>query len=241
MTTALRLPRVVLAGVFAAITFAFLGFSLMLGSTAAHAHDELVGYTAEQNATGTVELTFSFNNTIMDVGAQVIAMHDNGTDLADGAPVISGRDVIQRLVADLPEGQASVAWRVVSSDGHPISEVFTLNIAADGAVQLKQGAPENNAVDPDTDTPDNATPDDSASGDNGQKNGAQDDATGTDQAGIQPISGVESTGIPVGGLIGIGAAVVAIILVVVLLARRGKKSGAANTDAADTEEPGSES
>ena len=43
--------------------------------------------------------------------------------------------MVQPLAADLPEGDYTIAWRVVSSDGHPIEGAFTLQAAgADSAI-----------------------------------------------------------------------------------------------------------
>ncbi|MBL5974359.1 MAG: hypothetical protein D3X82_11480 [Candidatus Leucobacter sulfamidivorax] len=114
---------------------ALLGLAgLFAGSSPALAHDELVGYSVEADVSDgrAIALALHFSNEIMDVGTEIAITGPGGEDLTDGAPVISGRDVTQPLKHPLPEGNLAVAWRVVSSDGHPISGELTILSAADG-------------------------------------------------------------------------------------------------------------
>ncbi|MEU0521922.1 copper resistance CopC family protein [Streptosporangium sp. NPDC006007] len=62
--------------------------------------------------------------------AVVVRTSDN-TAYQDGKPAVDGRVVTQRVKGDLPPGGYVIAYRVVSSDGHPIEgEIpFTLTAA----------------------------------------------------------------------------------------------------------------
>lgn len=126
-TTALGLAAVGLAAV------------PLLGIAApALAHDELIGSEAVvSEADGSFEaVELSFSNSIIETGAEMTVTDASGADVTDGALEISGPDVTQPISADLPEGRYDGAWRVVSSDGHPIEGFFTVTVAADGAVTL---------------------------------------------------------------------------------------------------------
>lgn len=116
------------------------GVGLFAGASPALAHDELVGYTVETDtADGTARaLTLRFSNEIMEVGTEIIVTGPDGADtsFADGAPTVAGRDVTQALDTPLPAGNLAVAWRVVSSDGHPISGALSLLVAADGTATV---------------------------------------------------------------------------------------------------------
>lgn len=110
------------------------------GASPALAHDELVGSTVETDASdGTAQaVTLHFNNEIIPVGSEILVMGPDGADdsVSDGAPTINGRDVTQALLTPLASGEYRIAWRVVSSDGHPISGELFLTVAADGSAAL---------------------------------------------------------------------------------------------------------
>ncbi|WP_449278676.1 copper resistance CopC family protein [Leucobacter sp. GX24907] len=115
-----------------AIALATIGF-LMSPTSPAHAHDELINQTVEVNeddgSAEAVRLTFS--NSILDVGTEIVITGPEG-DATDGAPVTKGPDVTQALADNLALGDYNVAWRVVSSDGHPIDGTFEFTVQEDG-------------------------------------------------------------------------------------------------------------
>lgn len=125
-----------LASAAAAALLALAG--LFAGASPALAHDELVGYTVEvDSANGSARaLTLHFSDEIMDVGTEIVITGPGGEDIADGAPTATGRDVTQPLKTPLPVGDIAIAWRVVSSDGHPISGALTLVAAEDGTATV---------------------------------------------------------------------------------------------------------
>lgn len=108
---------------------------LILGSAApASAHDELVGSDPAagevlQSLPDSVELTFS--GELMALGAIVEVRDADGVDHAAGDPEIDGTVVTVPVDPAGGDGSYSVVWRVVSSDGHPIS----------GSVPFVVGAP----------------------------------------------------------------------------------------------------
>ena len=122
---------------------ALLAAAATLGAAApALAHDELVATAPVTDADGALEgVTLTFSNSIIEVGTEIVVTDGTGADVTDGEPVVSGPDVTQPLEAGLPEGDYDAAWRVVSSDGHPIEGAFVLAVAADGSAAIEE-APE---------------------------------------------------------------------------------------------------
>ncbi|TGO05657.1 copper resistance CopC family protein [Serinibacter arcticus] len=104
----------------------------------AAAHDTLVSSAPaaqEQLATAPPEVTLTFSADVIEVGSAVLVTDAesgaSGTDHAAGL-TIEGRDVVVPLDA-LEDGHYDVRWRVVSSDGHPISGVIPFSVGDAGA------------------------------------------------------------------------------------------------------------
>lgn len=103
--------------------------SVFVVAAPAAAHDELIGSSPAADATvdalpSDLELLFSAD-IATDEGASEIQVTDAaGTDLADGAPTVEGNTLTQPL-AGPASGAVTVLWKVVSSDGHPISGEFS--------------------------------------------------------------------------------------------------------------------
>ena len=125
-----RLARLVGAALIAAT-------AVVVSASPALAHDELVGTQVVTDTAGAPEaVRLSFSNSIVEVGTEIVVRSAKGDDATDGAPEIAGPDVTQPLAADLAPGNYSAAWRVVSSDGHPIEGSFALVIAEDGVATI---------------------------------------------------------------------------------------------------------
>lgn len=106
-----------------------------LGAAPAHAHDQLVASSpidGEHLDAAPTEVRLSFNGEPLELGTTVMVTKadDPSTDLAQ-ATVLDGRDVVAEL-PDLPDGHYDVRWRVVSSDGHPISGVIPFSVGDAG-------------------------------------------------------------------------------------------------------------
>lgn len=121
---------------------ALLGFLLAVGAVwasaaPASAHDELV---SSDPAAGTsvdvlpAQLVLTFSAELLSDGSStVIQVTDAaGASVTDAAPAVSGNTVTQPLSGSA-SGTVSVLWRVVSSDGHPISGEFAFDVAAAAA------------------------------------------------------------------------------------------------------------
>jgi copper resistance protein C len=133
-----RLPR--LTVVLAALILA--AAAVLVGAPPAQAHDELLG--SDPAAGSTVEglpdaLALTFSGAIApDDGASEVQVTDAaGTSLVDGAPTAQDNVLTQPLAAEGLGGEASgvitVLWKVVSSDGHPISGELSFTVTAAAA------------------------------------------------------------------------------------------------------------
>lgn len=114
-----------------ALAAALLG----LGAGTAQAHDELLesSPSVDQHydvAPETVVLRFSAE--ILTVGPKVIVADDAGATWTAGEPELEGATVVVPLLADVPDGRYEVRWRVVSSDGHPITGLIPFAIGEVG-------------------------------------------------------------------------------------------------------------
>lgn len=118
------------------LLISFLALSLAI-SQPANAHDELVGQTpapGEQVAAGVVDIRLEISNTPLVLedgsGNEIVLTKPDGEVFYSGCLPIEGNfGVIQ---ADLDQsGSHKVEWRIVSSDGHPISGEFTFEVVND--------------------------------------------------------------------------------------------------------------
>lgn len=103
-------------------------------SQPANAHDELVGQSpagGEQVSAGVIDIRLEFSDTPMVLedgsGNEIFVTGPNGAIKYAGCLPIEGSFGV--LQADLDQaGTHTVVWRVVSSDGHPISGEFTFEV-----------------------------------------------------------------------------------------------------------------
>lgn len=109
-------------------------FAVFAPASPVFAHDQLVSTDPAADAVLTAlptEITLSFSAELLgDGGSNVVEVTDAaGTSLIDGAAVVDGVNVTQALTG-AASGPIAVIWRVVSSDGHPISGEFAFTVDA---------------------------------------------------------------------------------------------------------------
>lgn len=122
---------------------ASLSALLVIGGTVfgtaspAAAHDELLSTYPEASATvpGTpaeISLTFTGELQTLEGATAIEVIAEDGSSLVDGAPEVFEATVTQNLSDQLVVGEVTVRWRVVSSDGHPISDEYTFTVETTG-------------------------------------------------------------------------------------------------------------
>lgn len=128
MATHRHLLTPVLAALAALLATAALTFS----AAPALAHSELVGSTPADGDVVDVapaELVLEFNETIQELGTEVVVTGPDGASAADGDLAVDGELVTQPLL-DGGAGTYTVVWRAVSADGHPISGELAYEVTA---------------------------------------------------------------------------------------------------------------
>ncbi len=121
--------RSFLLGLFAAL----LGVLSLAIASPAWAHDELIGASPSANAQVDAvpsAITMTFSGVLIDQpgATQVVVTDAAGTSLTAGTPTLDGTRLTQQL-AGTASGPVTVIWRVVSSDGHPVSGQYTFTVA----------------------------------------------------------------------------------------------------------------
>jgi methionine-rich copper-binding protein CopC len=115
------------------VAAALLGFS-----APAMAHDAAESSSPAQGATLETppeKVSVTFNKNPLGLGAEFSVKDASGAEWADGPVEIVDNVASQKLRTGGPAGAYTVAWRVVSSDSHPIEGTFgfTAAAAAEGA------------------------------------------------------------------------------------------------------------
>lgn len=210
----MRNPRRTLIATLAALV---LGTGLTLAvASPAQAHDELVSSYPEADTTvpeSPAEITLSFSGELIagmqSAAVEVIA--PDGQNIATDPLSADATSITQHLAADPPAGMFTVRWKVVSSDGHPISGEYTytveLNEAGASSPAVPSTAPQTPAPSP------TATETSTDNGSGGETSGGGD---------AFPILAA------VGGVIILGSALV-IVLMLGRERRRRDRAGAARS------------
>lgn len=118
----------------------------------ASAHDELLSSDPAADSvldTAPETLTLTFSGVLTGgEGATEMAVTDaTGADLTTGSPVTDGVRVTQSIDA-AATGTIHVAWRVVSSDGHPISGEYSFVVGEASPASPSATAPANGSGGP---------------------------------------------------------------------------------------------
>lgn len=102
---------------------------LLAAPLPASAHEELVDQTPAANSVveaGRVKISLEFSNDLLVLsgsGAEILVTGVDGELLNKGCALVDKRNAVLEIELDQP-GEYQVAWRVVSADGHPISDSF---------------------------------------------------------------------------------------------------------------------
>ena len=129
-----RLPATVLAAVVLLVSPAGLASAdnTLLSSTPAD------GQTVPRTPEAVVLI---FEESALAMGTQVVVTGPEGP-VQTGRPTVGDNSIRQSLVAGAPAGDYTVAWRVTSADGHPVTGTFHFTAQAAGG---GQAAPDSSA------------------------------------------------------------------------------------------------
>ncbi|MBE7699836.1 copper resistance protein CopC [Oerskovia sp. Sa1BUA8] len=194
--------RLLVATLAALATLAATLLLGVVGAVPAQAHDRILSSDPADGAqldAAPAALTMTFSTEPLAVEPQVVVTDTAGTVVAQGAPTIEGTSATFPWPAELTGDTYTVAWRVVSSDGHPIEGTFSFAVAA--APELVET--------PATEETVSATP--SGSTDEGDETTATDVVTDEDTDEGRSIAPL---------LVGIGVLAAAAVVVAVLIVRR---------------------
>ncbi|WP_419706960.1 copper resistance CopC family protein [Promicromonospora sp. NFX87] len=116
----------------------------------ASAHDKLISSdpaSDQRLAEAPAEVSLTFSADVLDMGAAVVVSDAAGTEWVSAVPTVDGPVVTAVLDAGMPDAGYEIRWRVVSSDGHPITGVVPFTVGdgeplADGAGGVEAGAAE---------------------------------------------------------------------------------------------------
>ncbi len=101
----------------------------------ASAHSALIGSTPEDGATLSTapeSVALEFNEEVGDISPAMVLRDGDEQVVQQLDPQLDGRTMTGALPADLAAGDYSVAWRIVSVDGHPVQGVLTFTVEAAG-------------------------------------------------------------------------------------------------------------
>jgi copper resistance protein C len=200
-----RRRRLVRITVWAAILGLLLGvLSSLALAVGADAHASLRSVSPADGARLTqapTQVVLTFDEPVSTSFVTVTVTNAAGDSVSAGRAAVTDAVVTQRLTAGLASGTYTVAFRVVSDDGHPVSDRTTFTLALPGA---GSGAPASGPAP-------TMTPLTSPTG--------AADPSGTDPAASGPPAD-DNTSLRLGLAVGLGALALAAGTALVALSRR---------------------
>jgi methionine-rich copper-binding protein CopC len=99
-------------------------------ATPASSHSALVSSTPTEGQTvdAPQQVSLVFNEALIEVGSE-LSVSDAAGVVTALVPTYPSPETLAAELPALAAGVASVAWRVVSADGHPIEGVLTFTVA----------------------------------------------------------------------------------------------------------------
>ena len=179
------------------------------------------------------EIMLGFNEVVNEDLSEV-TVQTGSTDVTDGSVDVEGDSLYQPLRSDMPEGEYTVTYKVVSADGHPVSGTFTFSYAPPKGGEEDSGASSTSTNSSSTGgsstssstSAGDSSPSDSSSSSSSQ--GAEPSGTSSTSEAGAPASN-EDSGVP-GWIWGVGALGVILVIAAITLLARGRRSTSEEED-----------
>ncbi|QCX26358.1 copper resistance CopC family protein [Nocardioides jishulii] len=146
-----RTRRPVAPALAAALTAGLVTVAMALGAAPAQAHAGLTGSTPEDGATLTelpAEVVLTFSEQVSGPATVVVTGPDGG-GLQTGEAEVDGDEVRQAVERGQAGGAYTIAYRVISSDGHPITGQVRFTLELEGSESgVPNPTPSQSATDP---------------------------------------------------------------------------------------------
>ncbi|WP_440104244.1 copper resistance CopC family protein [Streptosporangium sp. H16] len=137
------------------LTVLLLASAALLGAVApAQAHNVLISSDPKDGtelATGPEKITLTFDQPVRQGFAQISVIGPDGTRWEDGKTTVDRAKVSVAVKPLGPAGVYAVGYRILSSDGHPVSSKITFTLTVPG--QGGSGGPGGSAQAPATSAP----------------------------------------------------------------------------------------
>ena len=112
-------------------------FAIVASATGASAHAAWLSTSPEAGGTVDVapsEVRVTFDSGLLDSGAALVVTNADGVVISEPTPVIDRTEISVAVDPGAPAGVYTVAFRVVSEDGHTVSESFDYTVAQSASV-----------------------------------------------------------------------------------------------------------
>ncbi|OZF53767.1 copper resistance protein CopC [Rhodococcus sp. 14-2470-1b] len=110
--------------------------ALLIGAPTASAHSVVTGSTpadGSEIAAGPAQVAVSFNEVPQSQFATLNVVGPDGNLWSKGDPRIEGQSIVVDVGELGPAGEYTIAYRVTSADGHPISGTIGFTLTTEGA------------------------------------------------------------------------------------------------------------
>lgn len=130
------------------LAIALLGaLALVIPATGASAHADWLESVPAAGSTldaAPAEVRVSFDSPLLDSGAALVVTNAEGVVISEPKPVIDRTEISVAVDPGAPAGVYTVAFRVVSEDGHTVSDSFDYTVA--GQAPAAASAPSTTAA-----------------------------------------------------------------------------------------------
>jgi hypothetical protein len=156
----------------------------------AGAHASQTGSTPKAGAVLQVPpetVTVEFDSPLMEIGAAIVVRTAEGVTVSAPQPTIRRSSITVDVQPDAPPGDYTVAYRVVSKDGHTVTSTFEYTVAGEPA-----------SAEPSTST-------------SSEPAGSPASTSSAPAASTLAVTEQATTSVPVPAIVGIGLLVVALV------------------------------